>query len=303
MEPIPIAFQGEIGAYSQQAIEEFGAQHDIGFTAVPTQDFDALFKEISGGTGLGMVPIENSAAGLVFNAMDLFLQHDLQIIGEYYLQVRHFLLGHKDEENTDLEGKIVHSHPQAIVQCKEFIARTGLRAQFDDDTAGSARYVSELPEEEKYGHLAIASETAAKTYGLDVIAENIQDKKKNTTKFLVVRPAGRKSDIEDRIKVNEGMYKVTVSYSVLPWELRKVLNLVHEAGYRTNNIDSRPADETDDSDRVFNRISYSTIGMRSKSIQNLDGLLDAIGKEIGKDNVKSFGIYPAGRIMLERYHR
>jgi len=301
MNPIPIAFQGETGAYSQQAIEEFGAQHDIDFTAVPTKDFVALFKEISGETGLGMVPIENSAAGLVFNAMDLFLQHDLQIIGEYYLQVKHFLLGHKDEQNTGLEGKIVHSHPQAIDQCKEFIARTSLRAQFDDDTAGSARYVSELPEEEKDGHLAIASEAAAKKYGLDIIAENIQDNKKNTTRFLVVRPAGRKSDIEDRIKVNEGRYKATVSYSALPWELWKVLNLVHEAGYRTHSIHSRPADERDDSDRVFNRIFYSTIGMRSRSIQNFNGLLDAIGNEIGKDNVKLFGIYPAGRINLEGY--
>lgn len=173
-----IAFQGEHGAYSEEAIfQHFG--DDV--TSLPCRSFEAIFAAVDrDDADLGALPVENSLAGSINKAYDLLLEHDLRVQGEILLRVRHNLL--------TLPGKAgeiqdVRSHPQALAQCEGYLNRNGLKAIPWYDTAGSAKELAEHPEA-KIG--VIASRLAAQIYGLEIVEEGIEDLRHNYTRFFLI---------------------------------------------------------------------------------------------------------------------
>ncbi|MDP2208452.1 MAG: prephenate dehydratase [Bacteroidota bacterium] len=174
-----VAFQGEDGAYSQEAIfKMFGPETKT----LPCGTFDDIFLAVENGKAeLGLLPIENSTAGAINQSYDLFLDHDLKISGEIIFRVRHALLAAKGSAIENIRR--VYSHPQAIAQCEQFIASHGWEAVAVYDTAGAARQLAASGEPDA---AAIASETAARLYGLQILATGVEDLSNNFTRFFVI---------------------------------------------------------------------------------------------------------------------
>ena len=178
MSKMKIAFQGEPGANSHIAIVE--AYPDA--EPLPCATFeDALSAISSGEADLGMIPIENSVAGRVADIHHLLPASGLFIIGEWFLPVRHQLMAVKGTRLEDIRS--VESHVHALGQCRRIIRKLGIKPIVHADTAGSARDISERKDKSV---AAIASRLAAKIYGLDILAEDIEDEAHNTTRFVVL---------------------------------------------------------------------------------------------------------------------
>ena len=175
---LKIAFQGEPGANSHIAIAE--AYPDA--EPLPCATFeDALAAISSGEADLGMIPIENSVAGRVADIHHLLPASGLFIVGEWFLPVRHQLMAVRGTKLTDI--KTVESHVHALGQCRRIIRKLGIKPIVAADTAGSARDISERGDKTI---AAIASRLAAKIYGLDILAEDVEDEAHNTTRFVVL---------------------------------------------------------------------------------------------------------------------
>ncbi len=172
-----VAFQGERGAYGDEAVvRHFGPDAE----PVPCRSFADVFRLVAGGqVEFGMVPIENSIAGSINDNYDLLRQYDLYVQGERVVQVNHCLLALPGTQLKDVRRII--SHPRALEQCESFFREHGIEAVAEYDTAGSAKLIRE---KELHGLAAIASRRAAEIYGLDVVAEGIQDVKDNYTRFF-----------------------------------------------------------------------------------------------------------------------
>lgn len=173
-----VAFQGENGAYSEEAlIQHFGD----GVTTLPCHAFEHLFAAVeSGKADFAVLPVENSTAGSINKSFDLLLDHDVKVHGEILLRVRHCLLALPGKASTIRE---VRSHPQALAQCEEYLNRNGYVAVPWYDTAGSAKELAATPAE---GVGVIASKLSAATYGLEVVQEGIEDLRHNFTRFFVI---------------------------------------------------------------------------------------------------------------------
>ncbi len=175
---ITVAFLGPAGSFSEQAaVEHFG--HAI--TGVPCPSFDEVFRAVEAGAAVvGMVPVENSTEGAVNRTLDLLLGSSLQILGERSLLIRHCLMA----QNASMRGVIkVMAHPQALAQCQGWLNQfhpTLLREPAASN-AEAARIASLDPTV-----AAIASDTAARTWGLQVVAQGIQDDPQNRTRFLAI---------------------------------------------------------------------------------------------------------------------
>ncbi len=176
--PKKISFQGEPGANSHIAIAE--AFPDAQALPCPTFE-DALAAISSGEADLGMIPIENSIAGRVADIHHLLPKSDLFIVGEWFLPIRHQLMGVRGAKLGDI--KTVESHVQALGQCRQMIRKLGLTPIVAADTAGSARIVAERGDPTC---ASIASRLAAQIYGLDILAEDIEDEDHNTTRFVIL---------------------------------------------------------------------------------------------------------------------
>jgi prephenate dehydratase len=173
-----IAFQGEPGANSHIAISDAYPTAE----AMPCATFeDALSAISSGEADLGMIPIENSVAGRVADIHHLLPTSKLFIVGEWFLPIRHQLVAVPGAKLEDI--KTVESHVHALGQCRRIIRKFGLKPIVAGDTAGSARITAERGDKTC---AAISSRLAAKIYGLDILAEDIEDEAHNTTRFVVL---------------------------------------------------------------------------------------------------------------------
>jgi prephenate dehydratase len=176
--PLRIAFQGEPGAFSHAAAHALFPKGE----PVPCVTFeDTLVAVDKGDADYGVVPVENSLYGRITDIYHLLPESGLFINGEHFLRVEMNLLGVKGATLKDI--KTVQSLSVALGQCRKFIRKHRLKTVNAVDTAGSAREVAEKGDK-SVG--AIASRFAAKIYGLEVLAENIEDASHNTTRFLVV---------------------------------------------------------------------------------------------------------------------
>src|SRR5471030_2116519 len=166
-EPKKIAFQGEPGANSHIAV--VAAFPDA--EPLPCATFeDALAAISSGDADLGMIPIKNSVAGRVADIHHLLPQSGLFIVGEWFLPIRHQLMAPRGAKLAGI--KTVESHVHALGQCRRIIRKLGIKPIVAVDTAGSARDISERGDKSA---AAIASRLAAKIYGLDILAEDVED--------------------------------------------------------------------------------------------------------------------------------
>ncbi len=179
-----IAFQGEIGAYSEEAALAMYERACV----VPEPTMEAVFDAVErNAVDRGVVPIENSLFGSVHVNYDMLRTRDVCIVGELTLRIRHHLLAAPGTQINDV--RTVHSHPQAIGQCQDFLKRTLPHAEAVPayDTAGSAKMVADT---RRPGHAAIAAKRAAQEYGLVVLAADIESHHTNYTRFLSLAPAG-----------------------------------------------------------------------------------------------------------------
>ncbi len=226
MEGMRIAFQGTEGAYSEEALlKTFPGATPLGF---PT--FHQVFEAVEGGEAdLGVVPVENTTAGSINQTYDLLLESDLHVVGEIVHRVEHCLLAPKGTELKEL--KAVKSHPQALAQCDGFLARLRLTPIPVFDTAGAAKSLAEAPEP---GVGAIASRRAAELYGLEILAENIEDYPHNYTRFFVIS--------REEAKRGEGPHKTSIVFAVRhrPGGLLEALSAFAEAGVNLTKLESRP---------------------------------------------------------------
>ena len=175
-----IAFQGELGAYSHQAC----AENYPNLTPLACATFeDAISATRRGDAELAMLPVENSTFGRVADIHHLLPASGLHIVDEAFVRVHINLLG---LPGSTLGGVTsATSHAMLLGQCRDFLAEHGITRITGADTAGSAKLISEQTDPAQG---ALASELAAETYGLDVLARHIEDEGNNTTRFLVMSP-------------------------------------------------------------------------------------------------------------------
>jgi len=172
-----VAFLGPLYTYSHlAAIAHFGQSVEL----APVGSIAAVFEEVNRGqSDFGLVPIENSTDGRIADTLDMFTRLPLKICGEVELEIQHFLLGKcaRDEVHE------VYSKQQPLSQCRNWLARHLPAARPIEVTSTSTAAQLAL---EKPGAAAIASLQAGMHYGLDVIAERIEDHPNNTTRFAVI---------------------------------------------------------------------------------------------------------------------
>ncbi len=179
---IRIAFQGETGAFSEEALRSFlpGAE------GVPLPSFEKVFEALgSGAVDQAVIPIENSLFGSVHACYDLLRTGDMSIIGELQLRIRHNLIGFPGTSLGDI--RVVRSHPQALGQCQRFLRMHLSSAEVVAayDTAGAVR---ELARDGGPNEAAIGSARAATVYGLDILEAGIESNHQNYTRFLLLSP-------------------------------------------------------------------------------------------------------------------
>lgn len=198
-----VAFQGQAGAYSQEAAFNFFGP------SVPTRAFDTLDEVFDAvqdrSIPYGIVPVENSQEGSITRSYDLLLDHEVTICGEALHRVSHCLIANKGVKIDSI--KKIYSHPQALGQCHGFIKKLGAEMVPAYDTAGSVKMIKE---KKIMDGAAIASARAAQIYGMKIIASEIEDNPQNTTRFFILgkkhaHPTGNdKTSIAVRLKHRPG---------------------------------------------------------------------------------------------------
>lgn len=214
-----IVYQGEPGAYSHLACQE-GYPN---MTPTPCRSFASAFAQVSSGAAkLAMIPVENTVAGRVSDIYHLLPEGGLYIIGEQYLAVHHQLLAVPGAKLSDI--KTARSHPMALGQVRKRLGAMNIRAVNDVDTAGAARAIAELGDKSV---AAIASKLAAKTYGLNILASDIEDAAHNTTRFLILA--------NDKLTIAKDNGPVVTSFV---FKVRSVPSALYKAlgGFATNGI-------------------------------------------------------------------
>ena len=172
------SFQGVNGAYSELA----GKKIFPNSASIPKKTFEEMFEAVRNNNAeVALVPIENSRAGRVADTQRLIPESNLKIIGEYFLEVNHCLLALPGTSLKDI--KRIHSHEQAIAQCRNNIIKHQKDMVVAADTAGAAKMISAIKNKED---AAIASSLAADTYNLEILEKNFQDSENNVTRFLIM---------------------------------------------------------------------------------------------------------------------
>lgn len=214
-----VAFQGEPGAYSDLAARSVFP----GIATLPCRVFEDAFAAVADGTAdRALIPVENSVAGRVADVHHLMPGSGLHIVAEHFQRVNHWLLAPKGASLADV--KYVHSHIQALQQCRAALRRHGLEPVAHVDTAGAA---AEIARRADPAHAAIASALAAEIYSLDTLLSDIEDAAHNTTRFLVLSRTPQLPDPEDGPCLTTFVFRVRN----VPAALYKALG-----GFATNGV-------------------------------------------------------------------
>ena len=193
--PRRIAFQGERGAFSEEAIVKLlGEEVEV----VPCRTFEMLFAAVDRGEAdQALAPIENSLAGSVHRSYDLLLEHSLFITAEVVIPITHNLIGCADSFLSGIT--IVESHPVALAQCERFFAaHTQIKRIATDDTAASVRSVIERGDTSR---AAIGSRRAADLYGGSILREHLEDHTENYTRFVLLTTTGETAAAADKLSL------------------------------------------------------------------------------------------------------
>ncbi len=231
-ELIRVAFQGIEGAYSHLAAKKFFSKFGDRLRFLGLQSFEEVVKAVEEGRAeFAMLPIENTTSGGINEVYDLLLHTRLSIVGEEKYHVQHCLVAADDVPLASLRE--VYSHPQAVAQCSKFLATlAGCKVEYFTDTAMS---VSKIKEDGDPTQAAIASEEAAKMFGLKVLRREIANQKENYTRFLVA--ARNPEVVPTRIPCKTSLVMAT---SQEPGSLVKSLVVFEKNGINLSKLESRP---------------------------------------------------------------
>ena len=232
--PTKLFFQGVQGANSEIAGANYFAGKDM--TMLPCQSFEDVFQYVTQDPmAYGIIPIENSSAGSLHTNYDALMSQPVRIIGEVKHRVHHCLLGLEKIPFSEIAK--VFSHPQALLQCQNYVKNklpNAAPTQFFD-TAASAMHVAKGMNPT---YAAIASLESAETYGLKVLAEKIEDNEQNFTRFLIIE-----SDTKPfKLDTDFSQYKTSIVYALknMPGALHKSLAVFAMRDIDLLKIESRP---------------------------------------------------------------
>ncbi|MGI5891718.1 MAG: bifunctional chorismate mutase/prephenate dehydratase [Bacillota bacterium] len=222
-----IAYQGVPGAYSHQALYNyFGPQA----TSISCTDFAQVLSEVlKQDAAYGILPAENSTTGSINRVYDMLVNYPVSIVGEIILPIYHCILGLPQAQLADI--KEIYSHEQGFEQCRPFLEKY---PQWEKrpyhNTALSAKYIKERADIHK---AAIASAHAAHTYGLKILAENIQAQQENSTRFFIITNQSE--------QMKEGS-KLTFTFTLAhqSGSLYHVLQILAQKDWNLTHIESRP---------------------------------------------------------------
>ncbi len=221
-----VAFQGEPGAYSEQAVRKHFGEDT---RTLPCRSFVEVFEALhEGKASKGMLPVENSLAGTVIPAYDLLVDHDLSVQAEAIVRVEHCLMAPAGTKLSEIQQ--AKSHPQALSQCERTLTRLGIEPVIYYDTAGAARDLAANPEP---GTAAIASELAAQTYNLEILVRNLEDLDFNFTRFFVL---GK----EDPPRQDPSKTSIVFTTRHVPGALYEVMGELANHNLNLTKIESRP---------------------------------------------------------------
>jgi prephenate dehydratase len=228
-----VAIQGIKGSFHHAVAQSYYGE---GLSLLECETFDASVKALlENAADQAVMAIENSIAGSIIPNYALIDQNDLQIVGEYSLSIHHNLMALPGQTLTDLQE--VHSHPMALLQCKDFFkAHPHIRLVEAEDTADEARRIAENAIS---GIAAIASEQAAALYGLSILAPSIQTIKNNITRFVIIQ---KKGILVDQKNINKAALKFTLDHQ--RGSLAAVLNVMSDCQLNLTKIQSLPVIET-----------------------------------------------------------
>jgi chorismate mutase/prephenate dehydratase len=227
-EPLKVAYLGPEGTYTQAAVfKQFG--HSVRALALPSTD--EVFEEVEAGNAdFGVVAVENSSEGTVTNTQDRFITSPLHICGEVELRIHHCLMGRMDALERVLR---VCSHSQALAQCRGWLDEhlpEAERVAVASNAEGARRARDEA------GTAAIAGDTAAEVYGLNMLAREIEDRQDNSTRFLVVGRKLLKPSGNDKTTL-----LVSAGHTKSPGALHRLLEPLARHRVNITRIESRPS--------------------------------------------------------------
>ncbi|MBQ7443770.1 MAG: prephenate dehydratase [Bacteroidaceae bacterium] len=228
-----IAIQGIEGSFHDVAAHQYFDNEEI--ELICCSSFEEVFDTLrTDPTAIGMIAIENTIAGSLLHNYELMREARVTIVGEHKLRIKHSLLCLPDDDWEQLHE--VHSHPVALMQCRDFLSRhPQLKVVEASDTAGAARAVAEGL---MHGHAAIGSKHLAELYGLKVLEEGIETNKHNFTRFLVFSPPSRANLLRNILQAD----KASIVFS-LPHEegsLSQVLSVLSFYKLNLTKIQSLP---------------------------------------------------------------
>jgi prephenate dehydratase len=216
-----ISFQGDFGANSDMACRDMFPSME----PLPCATFEDAFMALENGdVDLAMIPIENTLAGRVADIHYLLPLSRLHIVGEYFMPIRFQLMVLPGVKHDEI--RTVHSHIHALGQCRKIIRSNGWKAVVAGDTAGAAKQVAEKGDRSM---AALAPRLAAPLYGLDILAENVEDSENNITRFVVLS----RDAVELTRKSHDEAFITTFVFNVrnIPAALYKALG-----GFATNGV-------------------------------------------------------------------
>lgn len=231
-----VAFQGERGAYGEMATLQYFPDVKL----LPLKSFQDVFDAAeTGKVEYIVVPLENSIEGSINEIYDLLLQTKMNVVGEIYQRVRHCLIANRGTKMI----RYVHSHPQALAQCRAYLQNKGLKPMPTYDTAGAAKMIKE---NKMVDSAAIASKRAAELYDMEILDEGIEDRKNNYTRFFVLSPKKKKSGKSDPHDIGGYNHKTSIIFSVrhVPGALFGILGEFAIRKINLTKIESRPTKET-----------------------------------------------------------
>lgn len=224
-----VAYQGVKGSFSSMAATAL-----VGMDCEPlhTTRFREIFEHVAGGTAdLGVIPIENALAGSIHENYDLLGEFSCSIIGEYYCPVQLHLMGIPGTSASLAALTHVVSHPKALEQCSTFLESLPALIQVNySDTAGAALHVRNRGEASV---AAIASEEAAGTYGLTILARGIQNHALNSTRFVAV-------SLNPQECSSAAKCSLLITLPHAPGSLARILSAIANLGGNVTKIESRP---------------------------------------------------------------
>lgn len=231
---VKVAFQGERGAFSELAIRR---TFDESVGVLPCHLFSDAFDAVSEGKAkYGMLPVENTLGGTIYDTLDLLAMHpELTVVGEQQVRVIHNLIGMPDAELSDI--KKVYSHPQGLAQCARFLSEElpdAERIPFFD-TAGAVSFIAEKKDK---SIAAIAGAPAAVYHGLKIIRQGIESDASNYTRFYVIAREENAEVFRSQAKPN----KASISFSVSdePGALMDALKVLADRKINMKKLESRP---------------------------------------------------------------